>query len=152
MFKGGLIMAWTKEWTNGEYTEEDVKKLGEALVKAIQDNSGEFTGKITDIAKLAVYISSEDDEVENYGGIYRAMQEVKEKYGIISQTKGRNGNIYTLENKIKAANTNKKEMSHIKREQEIINTLRNMLNLINLDSINGDEAIGILKSFKIMLK
>lgn len=134
-------MAYEKSWTEGTYDANDVKKVGQILVKKIEENNGQYIAKLFDIGKLSGYEFKDDGTLENYGGLYKAIQVAKREYNIVSINKGRSGNLYCFKE------AGDKEIVY-SDDLEALELIKSIIETIDLEKITSDRAIRILRLIK----
>lgn len=137
-------MAYEKSWTEGIYNKNDVKRIGETLIRKIKENNGEYIAKLGEIGELCGYKFKEDGMLENYGGLFNAIQVAKREYNIRSINKGRKGNLYCLKEMIK-------EETVCNEELEALEYIKSIMETIDFEKITSDKAIRILKLIKKIL-
>lgn len=137
-------MAYEKSWTEGVYTPNDVKRIGETLIKKIKENNGMYIAKLGEIGELCGYKLKEDGMLENYGGLYRAIQVAKRENNIQSITKGRKGNLYCFKEEVK-------EETVCNEELEALEYIKSIIETVDFEKITSDKAIIILKLIKKIL-
>jgi hypothetical protein len=136
-------MAYDKSWTDGVYSEDDVKRIAETLIAKIKQNNGEYTAKLEEIGKLCGYRVN-NGKVENYGGLFKAIQVAKREYNIQSINKGRKGNLYCLKEPLKEVNVSGEDL-------EMLESIKSIVETIDFDKITPDKAMRILKLIKKIL-
>lgn len=136
-------MAYEKSWTEGVYSEDDVKRIGETLVAKIKEHNGEYTAKLEEIGKICGY-TFKDGKLENYGGLFQAIQVVKRKYNIQSVNKGRKGNMYCLKETRNEDNVSNEDL-------EVLEYIKSIVETIDFEKITPDKAIRMLKLIKKIL-
>ena len=137
-------MAYEKSWTEGVYNDEDVKIIGETLIKKIKENNGEYTTKLGKIGEICGYKFKDDGMLENYGGLFKAIQVAKREYNIQSINKGRKGNMYCLKETIK-------EEIGSNEDLEVLEAIKSIVETIDFEKITPDKAIRMLKLIKKIL-
>lgn len=133
-------MAYEKSWTDGSYNEDDVKRIAQALITKIKENNGEYTAKLVDIGKISGY-KFKDGKLENYGGLFKAIQVVKREYNIQSINKGRKGNMYCLKETSKEENISDEDL-------EALEFIKSIVETIDFEQITPDKAVRTLKLIK----
>lgn len=136
-------MAYEKSWTEGSYNEEDVRRVAETLIAKIKENNGEYTAKLVDIGKMSGY-KFKDGRLENYGGLFKAIQVAKREYNIQSTNKGRKGNMYCLKKTLIEENISNEDF-------EMLESIKSILETIDFEKITPEKAIKILKLVKKIL-
>ncbi|MBU3810672.1 MAG: hypothetical protein H9893_03330 [Candidatus Niameybacter stercoravium] len=138
-------MAYDKSWTTGEYSDADVERIGNFLLKMIQENEGEYTATIEEIGRLCGYTKEKEKLQKQYGKLFNALQEAKQKYKIEAITKGRKGNIYRMKEKEppkEIVNTSSDELDSIKL----------LLDTVNCSEITPEKAIQLIKLIKKIIQ
>ncbi|MDD7793829.1 hypothetical protein [Clostridium sp. 'White wine YQ'] len=137
-------MAYEKSWTEGVYSNDDVKRIGETLIKKIKENKGTYTAKLGEIGEICGYKFNDDGMLENYGGLFKAIQVAKRQYNIQSINKGRKGNMYCLKEV-------SKEKSAYDEDLEVLESIKSIMETIDFEKITTDKAIRMLKLIKKIL-
>lgn len=138
-------MAYDKSWTTGEYSEQDVEKIGNCLLNMIQENEGEYIATIEEIGKLCGYTREKEKLEKQYGKLFNALQEAKKKYKIEAITKGRKGNIYKIQE-------NKPPKEKVNTSSEELESIKFLLDTVNCNEITPEKAIQLIKLIKKIIQ